>query len=122
MEVLAFDSGLSRRLRDIAAVPCQGSGDILGLKFVQQAILGLFERHGEEEVVGRSNREGGEGTGGRKGCDGDEIFSLEGILRCHNDAPFDRCITLAPYEYGDRLESWMALNSQSFQKVKMLAV
>jgi transposase len=33
-----------------------------------------------------------------------------------------RCITFAPYEYGDELESWMAWNFQSFQKVKILTV
>lgn len=33
-----------------------------------------------------------------------------------------RCITFAPYEYGNELESWMAWNFQSFQKVKILAV
>lgn len=33
-----------------------------------------------------------------------------------------RCITFAPYEYGDELESWMGWNFQSFQKMKILTV
>ncbi len=51
----------------------------------------------------------------------DDFVPLNGRWKLFKRA-IQRCITLAPYEYSDQLESRMALDSQSFQKVKILAV